>query len=123
MMNAQHKDRGVQSEARVQSGVSAISESVKSAGAGGLPRWVEVPIVALTLIAASPFIVLAAMLIAVTSRGPAIFRQRRVGQHGRLFELYKLRTMTPSADGPQVTSTKDERITRVGHFLRQTKLD
>jgi lipopolysaccharide/colanic/teichoic acid biosynthesis glycosyltransferase len=89
----------------------------------GLPRWVEAPIVGVALIAAWPFIALTALVIAVTSQGPVIFRQRRMGQHGRPFDLYKLRTMRPSADGPQITSTKDERITRVGHFLRQTKLD
>ena len=106
--------------------VEVISEArnvTTGAIGNGLPRWVEAPIVAVALIAALPFIALAALMIAVTARGPVIFRQTRAGQHGRPFELYKLRTMRPSADGPQVTSTKDERITRVGHFLRHTKLD
>jgi lipopolysaccharide/colanic/teichoic acid biosynthesis glycosyltransferase len=126
MMNAQPEDRRVQSGAKVHSGNSATLESVesvKSADARGLPRWVEAPIVAVALIAASPFIALTALVIAVTSRGPVIFRQTRVGQHGRMFELYKLRTMSPSADGPQITSGNDARITRLGRFLRHTKLD
>src|SRR5258708_3746400 len=101
--------------------VEVISEArnvTMGAIGNGLPRWVEAPIVAVALIAALPFIALAALLITITARGSVIFRQTRVGKHGRTFELYKLRTMKPSAEGPQVTSTKDGRITRVGHFLR-----
>lgn len=89
----------------------------------GLPRWVEAMIAFLGLVLAAPFIAFLALAIAMSSRGPIFFRQKRVGQHGRLFDLYKLCTMTPSDDGPQVTSSKDERITRLGRFLRRTKLD
>src|SRR5207244_3335879 len=63
------------------------------------------------------------LAIVLFSPGPILFRQRRVGQHGRLFDLYKLRTMKPSDDGPQITSSSDERITHLGRFLRRTKLD
>jgi lipopolysaccharide/colanic/teichoic acid biosynthesis glycosyltransferase len=89
----------------------------------GIPRWAEALIAFLGLIAAAPLIAFLALAIAVSSSGPIFFRQKRVGQHGRLFDLYKLRTMRPSDEGPQVTSSKDERITRLGRFLRRTKLD
>jgi lipopolysaccharide/colanic/teichoic acid biosynthesis glycosyltransferase len=89
----------------------------------GIPRWAEAVIAFFGLLVAAPFIAFLSLAIAVSSRGPVFFRQKRVGQHGRLFNLYKLRTMTPSAHGPQVTSSTDERITRLGRFLRRTKLD
>jgi lipopolysaccharide/colanic/teichoic acid biosynthesis glycosyltransferase len=89
----------------------------------GLPRAVEAGVALFALLAAAPVIAGAALAIALSSGGPVFFRQKRVGQHGRLFDLYKLRTMRPSADGPQVTSSNDQRITRLGRFLRRTKLD
>jgi len=103
-----------------------IHEETSAAARGvqnGIPRWAEAMIALLGLILAAPFIALLALAIAVSSSGPIFFRQKRVGQHGRLFDLYKLCTMTPSDDGPQVTSSKDERITPLGRFLRRTKLD
>jgi lipopolysaccharide/colanic/teichoic acid biosynthesis glycosyltransferase len=96
---------------------------VKSADARGLPRWVEGPIAFMGLILAAPVIALAGLVIAVSSGRPVFFRQSRVGRYGRTFELYKLRTMKPSIDGPQITSGYDARITRLGRFLRHTKLD
>ncbi|HYJ86505.1 MAG TPA: sugar transferase [Pyrinomonadaceae bacterium] len=89
----------------------------------GLPRWIDAVIAFAALIVAAPFIVIIAPVIAATSRGPVFFRQGRVGQYGRLFNLYKLRTMITAGDGPQVTRRDDARITRVGRFLRRTKLD
>jgi len=103
-----------------------IHEETSAAARGvqnGIPRWAEAMIALLGLILAAPFIALLALAIAVSSSGPIFFRQKRVGQHGRLFDLYKLCTMRPSDDGPQVTSSKDERITPLGRFLRRTKLD
>lgn len=89
----------------------------------GLPHWVEVVIAFVGLILAAPLIALIALAIAVSSGGPVFFRQRRVGQDGRIFNLHKLRTMRHSNNGPQITSRNDARITRLGRFLRQTKLD
>jgi len=90
----------------------------------GLPRWLEAPLAFACLVAAAPLIVLSAALVRLTSPGPAVFRQRRVGVNGRLFTLYKLRTMkAASGGGPQVTAGDDDRRTAVGKFLRATKLD
>ena len=99
----------------------------KSAGLtetrNGLPRWVEATFAIAGLVVSAPVIALSGLGIAVFSGRPIFFRQQRVGQHGDTFDLYKLRTMTPSAGGPQITSNGDSRITRLGRFLRNTKLD
>ena len=89
----------------------------------GLPRWAEATFAIAGLLVAAPVIALTGLGIAVFSGRPVFFRQQRVGQHGETFDLYKLRTMTPSAGGPQITSNGDSRITRLGRFLRHTKLD
>jgi len=89
----------------------------------GLPRQVEAAIALAGLVMAAPLIALAAIMIAVTSRGPVIFRQKRMGRKGRTFTMYKLRTMSVANSGPQVTAGDDVRVTPVGKFLRKTKLD
>jgi exopolysaccharide biosynthesis polyprenyl glycosylphosphotransferase len=70
-----------------------------------------------------PFLALA---IKLDSPGPVFYRQQRVGRAGRLFELTKFRTMVPDAEvrqGPLWAVTNDPRVTRVGLFLRKTRLD
>jgi lipopolysaccharide/colanic/teichoic acid biosynthesis glycosyltransferase len=77
----------------------------------------------LSLLAASPVLAAAAVAIVVSSGLPILFRQPRVGRGGKLFTLIKLRSMRPSHGGPEVTTRGDSRVTRVGGFLRRTKLD
>ena len=96
-----------------------ISQEVRA----GLPRWVDVLLASIGLVLAAPVIAVTGLAVAVSSGRPVFFRQRRVGQHGRIFDLYKLRTMKPDANGPQITSGNDARITRLGSSLRRTKLD
>jgi lipopolysaccharide/colanic/teichoic acid biosynthesis glycosyltransferase len=92
----------------------------------GLPRAADVAIAAVSLIVLSPLLLVAAIAIKLESRGPVLYRQRRVGRDGRIFELYKLRTMRQGADpvgvGTAVTAG-DPRVTRVGRFLRRYSLD
>jgi succinoglycan biosynthesis protein ExoA len=89
----------------------------------GMARWVEALLSALGLAVSLPLLLLGSVAIALTSRGPVIFRQQRVGRNGQLFVLYKLRTMRMVHDGPQVTTRGDERVTRIGRILRRTKVD
>ena len=89
----------------------------------GIPRWADATIAAVVLLIASPLIALLALAVAASSGLPVLFRQKRVGRHGEIFELCKLRTMRVSTGGPQITSRNDARITRLGRFLRKTKLD
>ncbi len=89
----------------------------------GIPRAIEAALGVAGLVLAFPLVAAAALLVRVTSRGPAFFRQQRVGRGGRLFTLYKLRTMRSRSEGPQVTARGDDRVTPVGRFLRRSKLD
>jgi len=78
------------------------------------------------LLIAAPAVASAALAIRLTSRGPVLYRQERVGWNGRVFTIYKLRTMiddAESATGPTLACPGDPRITRLGRFLRATKLD
>jgi lipopolysaccharide/colanic/teichoic acid biosynthesis glycosyltransferase len=78
---------------------------------------------ALALLA--PVLLVLAIGVRIDSSGPALFRHRRVGRHGREFDVLKFRTMEHrlAVSGPQVTAANDVRITRIGRFLRRTKLD
>ena len=64
-----------------------------------------------------------AVAIRLDGDGPVIFRQERVGRHGVVFRIHKFRTMRPDLPGGLVSPTGDPRITRVGAFLRRSKLD
>jgi lipopolysaccharide/colanic/teichoic acid biosynthesis glycosyltransferase len=77
----------------------------------------------LALIALSPVMLAAALWIKLDSPGPVFFRQQRVGQHGRLFDIHKFRSMRAGATGLQLTVGADERITRAGAWLRRKRLD
>jgi lipopolysaccharide/colanic/teichoic acid biosynthesis glycosyltransferase len=73
----------------------------------------------------SPLLLIIALLVILTSRGPAFYRQQRVGRNGELFRIVKFRSMVANSDksGPLITSTHDPRVTCMGRFLRRYKLD
>jgi len=78
-----------------------------------------------TLLFASPVLIMVALLIKFESRGPVIFKQERVGRFGKTFFIYKFRSMVVDAatQGPYFTQANDPRITRIGRFVRKTSLD
>jgi len=81
---------------------------------------------AVLLILAAPVILISAVLVRATSRGPAFYSQTRVGRDGRLFTIFKIRTMVhecESLSGPRWSIPGAPRIPRIGHFLRATHLD
>ncbi|MFA6636517.1 MAG: sugar transferase [Candidatus Omnitrophota bacterium] len=73
----------------------------------------------------APLMLVIAVIIKLTSRGPILFAQQRVGMNGKIFCVYKFRTMVYNAHilGSSVTVRTDLRITAFGHFLRKSKLD
>jgi lipopolysaccharide/colanic/teichoic acid biosynthesis glycosyltransferase len=92
----------------------------------GLPRWIDVLLASVALVVAAPFLLVAAVAIKLTSPGPVIYRQRRIGKDGARFELYKLRTMVLGADPVGVGTPVlegDPRVTRAGRVLRRWSLD
>ena len=97
-----------------------------------LKRLIDISLSALFLAILSPLLVLVIILIRIDSKGPAIFKQRRIGLHGKSFTFYKFRSMriesvynTPivSKEGFLYKSKEDKRITRIGRILRRTSID
>lgn len=89
-------------------------------------RAFDIASAAFALALASPLLIVAMLAIRLESRGPAIYRQRRVGKDGRPFDLLKLRTMVDGAEhiGAGLSiNENDSRITRVGAMLRRASLD
>lgn len=88
-------------------------------------RTYDVILAALGLLVLSPFLLLIGLLMKLIDRGPILFLQRRVGQYGRPFWIWKFRTMVVAAEkhGPSVTKAGDQRVTTIGRILRKTKLD
>jgi len=92
---------------------------------GVIKRISDILISGTLLVLASPFLLLIAFLVRLSSTGSIIFRQRRYGLDGREFIVYKFRTMTVTEDGPRVAqATRDDsRVTAIGRFLRRHSLD
>lgn len=91
-----------------------------------LKRCIDLVVALIGLLLVSPVMLMVAILVKLTSPGPVLFCQERVGKDAKIFKLYKFRTMIPNAinmgDGLSVAE-KDPRITPVGRFLRKTSLD
>jgi exopolysaccharide biosynthesis polyprenyl glycosylphosphotransferase len=90
-----------------------------------LKRAMDIVVAGLLLLLLTPVFIAVACTIRMESEGPAFFRQRRGGQYGRAFSIYKFRTMRVMEDGERVTQARhrDPRITPLGAFLRKTSLD
>lgn len=89
-------------------------------------RFLDVTASFLGLVLLSPLLLAVLILIKIDSRGPVIFRQKRIGRNGKVFEIYKFRSMCVGAEktGSGVYSGKgDARVTRIGKILRATSID
>jgi lipopolysaccharide/colanic/teichoic acid biosynthesis glycosyltransferase len=86
-------------------------------------RGFDLVVSGLMLLVTWPLLVALALAVWISSRGPAVFRQERVGLHGDTFRIHKFRTMNVSHGGGLVSAMGDSRVTSVGRFLRKSKLD
>ena len=82
-------------------------------------------VAALALLLLSPLMAVLAVLIRISGKGPVIFRQERIGRHGKPFMIYKFRSMEDDAEagGPQLAVKGDKRITPLGRFMRKHRFD
>jgi len=106
----------------VRRGVITVRPNRYLLGSGWLGRIAAL----LLLVAGAPIIGLLVALVRLTSRGPGLYHQVRVGQHGRIFVMYKIRTMVEDAErsgGAQWARINDPRTTRIGRLLRKFHLD
>lgn len=101
----------------------ATPAATRRSSPGGIPRWLEVILAGAGLVAVSPLLAIAALAIKLSSSGPVLFAQQRIGLGGQPFTLYKLRSMTVDNTGPGVTAGGDARVTPIGALLRRSKLD
>ncbi len=90
-----------------------------------IKRLFDIILSSIGLIILFPTFILLAVLIKIDTRGPVFYRGERVGLYGKLFRIFKFRTMVADAEkvGPSSTAGDDPRITRIGRFLRKYKLD
>lgn len=109
--------------------VRGFSRDSAAGGRVGYFRWkagVDLAIALLLLIPVSAMVALLALLVRLTSKGPGIYRQIRVGKDGKCFKMYKIRTMridAEAASGPVWTQPGDPRMTFLGRILRKLHLD
>jgi len=123
-----------------QAPLEPVSEDWEHVGLTGwkatIKRIIDVCLASITLVILLPLMVAIAIVIKLDSKGPALFKQTRVGKSGRKFILYKFRSMLHNAeqirdslmhlneaDGPVFKIGRDPRITRTGSFIRKTSLD
>ena len=98
----------------------------RSAQSSSSKRLIDFALSAIGLLVSWPLLAVLAVLVRWTSHGPALFTQERVGAEGRPFTLYKFRSMFIDAEsrtGPVWATQDDPRVTRLGRFLRRTRLD
>lgn len=94
--------------------------------AAAIKRLVDVLVAGLLLVLLAPILALVALLVKSDSPGPILYSQERIGLRGRVFRLYKFRSMrldAEAATGPVWAADRDPRVTRVGRFLRSSRLD
>ena len=101
-----------------------------------LKRFMDIFVSILGLILLSPILIVVSLLIKLDSKGPVFFSQKRVGLHGKTFNMYKFRSMVVNAEeikdklkeqnemsGPMFKMKNDPRITKIGKFIRKTSID
>ena len=102
-----------------------ISNGLMPVWQENVKRLLDVSLSVIALIILTPWFIGLAIGIKISSKGPILYKQERVGKFGKQFTILKLRTMVKDAEtnGPLLSSTSDARITKIGNFMRRTHLD
>ncbi|MFZ5618465.1 MAG: exopolysaccharide biosynthesis polyprenyl glycosylphosphotransferase [Pseudomonadota bacterium] len=105
----------------LEKGAAALTPGLLRAG----KRFFDIAAALSLLVCLSPVLILTAIAIRLDSQGPILYRQRRIGFAGREFEIFKFRSMREDAEknGARWAAEDDDRITRVGRFIRRTRID
>ena len=91
-----------------------------------IKRLMDIFVSIVVIVVGAPVFIIIALMVKMSSKGPAIYAQERVGRNGKLFTMYKFRTMYQDAEaksGPMWATENDPRITKVGYWLRKLRLD
>ncbi|MGN0374527.1 MAG: undecaprenyl-phosphate glucose phosphotransferase [Butyrivibrio sp.] len=91
-----------------------------------IKRTMDIVVGALALVVFSPFMLFAVIGVKISSKGPVIYKQKRIGLHNKEFEMYKFRSMEVQTDGGDErkwTTCNDPRVTKFGKFIRKTSID
>jgi len=102
-----------------------ITKEIMPTWQQSIKRLIDIFTSLFALIILFPLYLITAIIVKLTSKGPAFFSQERIGIHGKPFMIYKFRSMTEDAEknGPALSSQKDMRITKFGKFMRKVRLD
>ncbi len=105
--------------------ISFLLKSINAFYKNRIVRIFDIVFSLFVLVVFLPIWLVISLIIKLDSNGPVIFRQIRVGLNGKLFQMYKFRTMVKNAQkiGPLITEKNDCRVTFIGRFLRKTSLD
>lgn len=103
----------------------AVNQKIMPDWQFSLKRIMDIVLSFLAVILLLPVYIVIGILVRLSSPGPLFFVQERIGHHGRPFNIIKFRTMVQDAErhGPQLSSSHDPRITKIGKFLRKTRMD
>ncbi|MDZ3952453.1 sugar transferase [Bacillus thuringiensis] len=112
---------------KIEEQVAMLEVDKKTANvySNGIKRNMDVIVAAIAFVVVCPIIILFCMLTIMESKGSPIFLQRRIGIHGKSFYIIKIRSMKKDAekDGPQWANENDPRVTKIGRFIRKTRID
>lgn len=102
-----------------------VRQEIMPAWQKTVKRGLDIFVSLFAIIVLSPVFIIVGLLVVTSSKGSIIFKQERIGKYGKPFTIYKFRTMVKGAEknGPQLSSSEDARITRIGKFLRRSRLD
>ncbi|TKG94783.1 sugar transferase [Puteibacter caeruleilacunae] len=102
-----------------------ISNGLMPAWQENIKRLFDVSFSLIAIILSLPLTLIVAITIGLTSKGPVIFKQTRIGRYGKPFTMYKFRSMVINAEanGPELSGKNDNRITPIGRFIRKTHID